>query len=878
MHPSDGEASRPLTRHALWLLIPALWLAACGPPPPQNEVPDAGNDPDTELPDGGDGDGEGNGDVEPEPPEPRLILTVEDQLDALGLDVASIQTSARPITDAASFDHDLSPLGRRLTLAPSEWVIAGLGNRCGQSGPSGPGVYHFGTQMHFECLWTETAGEKRPGYLDFMNRLSLKNPGTQSTRTLVTGRFSADVLEQAVIFNVHQPRSVGWQLTGWTLDNGVLIDHALPEGPDIVDTASTRGDFNGDGLDDILVGLLRGPEFSLYIFLQQPDHTFNLREPSSITRRSIEGTKSTDILSLSLAAGRLDGDAPDEVVVLARVWDPLASGASPRGKVHVYVFDHLHPIDGILPFLASPVLSYTDPERGAGQPIQTATVALGDFDADGLDELAIGGIGRLAPSYSEPTTYVTRILDDLVHGLEELATQVHQERHPHWNGSDVVGLILEVFTLAIEHDGDPARELLTNGRVLDLEGGQLREAYRYDPFISAHEHGHHSEATVAMGVGDAEGDGIHEVRVYHSSGGSADPMGVMEYWQHDDRRDRQQFSVHGAYPLIASLNSVHTYSPEQRGGTILEYVQGSHRTRLSAPVVHGLVAAAPAPPADRPDALLPSTSFEPAARSAIPVAAGASPLFGHVNEERFAPRRAEDFHLPGFPVALMRWGRGALGAREPEGELPTLQSTFEDEVLFSVMTYDAYDFVARTTTNELDEGAVLTVLLPRAPILKRVPLTVFNASIPQGSAAFEPFPHTPGAPLSYVTLNQASTLVRRATDADGWGAVGTTVRVEPGDFPYRSRLPLDARFHEVSAAARTWPLPLTGGWMISDFTSGPDDSVDLRLRPGEATAVVGVIPPLVAGSDTRSYDAGIFTYLERHASGQQFPVVNYWVE
>ena len=72
----------------------------------------------------------------------------------------------------------------------------------------------------------------------------------------------------------------------------------------------------------------------------------------------------------------------------------------------------------------------------------------------------------------------------------------------------------------------------------------------------------------------------------------------------------------------------------------------------------------------------------------------------------------------------------------------------------------------------------------------------------------------------------------------------------------------------------------TAGVVVVGYSVGVSAEASLQVLHGEESTYTGTVANLSsAGFATHAYDWGLFTYaMDDHASGQQFEVINYWVE
>jgi hypothetical protein len=196
-------------------------------------------------------------------------------------------------------------------------------------------------------------------------------------------------------------------LTQGEVDPAELFDPKPSESPEIDDeygAALVSGDFDGDRFDDLAVGapgeylagheragaveVLFGADFYLNAFPFDPTrHGLLHQDIPSIS----SVTETDDRFGAVLASGRFDADSLDDLAVGV---PREAEGSGPAAGAVAIVFG---PFSQVSP-MRNQFFAQDAPEAIAGTAEAgdqfAAALAAGDFDGDGVDDLAIGSPGE----------------------------------------------------------------------------------------------------------------------------------------------------------------------------------------------------------------------------------------------------------------------------------------------------------------------------------------------------------------------------------------------------------------------------------------------------------------------------------------------------
>ncbi len=866
-------------------------------------------------------DTDGTPDAGSEPDAGGDPVTVDDSLNTLGIDTTP---TARVDEAETPLPEDYSPLGSSCTVAETDELFVlgpqlldpvplvsqpALDNRAvllelsddltGDVGVNLTRLFEPGTP------WEADAGSSHPG-------ANGNGTSSQTTRTAVAADVDRDGQEELVIarFEPGDPNAfVDLLLT--IVDSpekqSAAKDFTQPERRvlarrNLRDVALAAADLDGDGDDDIVLGLATRDAAELLALELNDAGVFEVPDqPIATFARKIDGA-----LSLELAAGNLDFDNPAEIVAVV---NEFGQG----GRSRYWVFDDV--------FTAHAVMADDRALRiddGATYEAVVADVAVGDFDGDARDEIFLAGLTDLATRTCEPTGHVYLALEDLAAEapLAEVGGEYYRYNYvPTGNGCDEVAFnlrIRHVFVNALDIDGDGLAEVQANLRVFDdWQAGPLKEIHRLpdDETLQLDAGrrmgGAWSRATVAMATGDVNGDGRDdilsyaqwrgEVSVWGIEGPSVESASFRRIVSIPTQRGNSQTRI---YPVLVPADM-------DSDGLALKYSAGRYRLVFTEPIIMAALAAAPC--VDGID-----QNFDECRTSYGVSSAQSGGIDGTVSvrASTWVGGETKIFGIGASVRETVTTTASFSAGRSYQLEQTVEYTTGprEDTVIATVLPVDqySYDVVSHPDPNMV--GRTVVVNLPRTPITLQIERAFYNESTPAGAfkVGRNVFLHTPGDPQTYPTEGDADALI----DTGGLGHLGPLgelvdaagaalgpiaerllgrglksdravgVGASGGSSEIEIRFSESTDYRAGSEISYDLEAETTAGFVLGGSVGG---SLEAGLSWGSTSTTiyrgsVGDIAP--ADFPENGFSYGIFTYIYNYGdrSQPQFEVINYWVE
>jgi hypothetical protein len=728
--------------------------------------------------------------------------------------------------------------------------------------------------------------------------------GGQSTRAATAADLDGDGADEIVVAYLDPSDPVN--------DGVIFIDIAGADAPVTVTTAAGATDVaiaaidaDGDGDDELAIAAASGSEVT--VILAERDASGRIAAIADTARQL--AVVAGGAVSTELAAGNLDRDAGDELVVVVN-----ESGTDGGAVSRYRVFDDAAAGFGELT-AASPIRV----EDGGSFEAAVADVAVADIDADGTDEIVFGGLDEIVRDTCTAHLHLYLALDDAGDSPEPMAVlgQLAEPlRYLPSSGCDEVASELpvsHVFVNAVDIDGDGVSEIQANLRVFDdFTAGAFTELFAVDPQVLSgpDERGGSalSAATTAMEVADINGDGKGEliifaqhrnrIAVWGLDGPNLESAEFREVLEIETAFYNSQTRV---FPIIAAANV-------DSDGAVLQYSAVEYRFVFTEPVIIAALAAAPCIAGIDQNLEACTTSYGTSETTSGGVDGSVS-----VSASTFVSFEAKD---PFFGLGVE--GRSSLTATASFSAARSYSLTesveyttggLEDTVIFTTVPLDQYTYRVVAHPDPELVGTEIVINLPRSPITLQVEREFYNDSVVEGSfqVGSNVFLHSPGDIDSYPDEADADALI----DTGGLGHIGplgelvdsagealgplaetllgdgikasraVTVGEGSGQTTTEIVFSESTEYRAGAEIAYEAELAVTGGGVGVGMGVGVSAGAGISWGGSQSTTYRGTIGSIGASDFSDNiYSAGLFTYVFNYGNPEapQFEVINYWVD
>lgn len=821
--------------------------------------------------------------------DPDRPSDIESSLQVLGVDTSP---SDRVAPDQEPLPDDYSPLGSSREYGdaeegssdssanvPDELLIVGMEiaqnatpiSLIEKSGVQidGDGTINPGTTE----LLASFAGAEHPWAETYAWHDGSSNDG-RSLRSVAAADVDRDGFEEVVVVYVDTTaadRVLRIEIIDDLAAGFAITGDTLGDGDNILDVSIAAGDFNGDGIDQIAVGLsfanraelriLEG-DASSYAFDDTTTQTYDLNFDNPIT-------------SIELASGNIDYDNPAELAVIVNEFTRI-EGSGPTGASTFYLYDDL---DAGLNVIES------GPVQGQDGAVLSAVVAdldFGDVDGDGLDELVMGGLAEFQTGCEPYEAFIT-VMDDAFNGVEEIDADSFNAFFSKCPAFGPWRLrFLHVGTADL--DGDGIEEMYANSRVYDnlsqtsdllLIHELPDDTFLYDEQYSG---ARFTAASTSITAGDVTGDGRENIIVFAQWKGDIGIFGLSNI-------DSVGFAQLSTVDVTSFFNTQDRVEPMilpvnvDTDGPLLKYSEGEYELAFTEPVVIAAMAAAPCAEGIGQNLGACSTSFgqgtSETVAAEVTVTVTASVHVG-VQSKAEIPLVGVGVQSDFKKTVTATASVSAGGSYTVERSKTFTTGALEDGVVFTTIPYDRYTYTIESHPDPDLVGGTIVVSLPREPIILKVDREFYNENIVESGIAIDErvFQHTIGDISTYPTEGQKNQILSSSGGLEngpisvgqGTGSSGLEIAVST-EISVGGSLGLEY----------TKSLDVTAGPALFGYSVGYGVEASLTVTSGSQTTYSVEVGDLDAENfAANQYSYGMFTYVQQ-VGDQEIEVINFWI-
>lgn len=860
----------------------------------------------------------------PEPPAPPAPpLTVETSLKALGFDT---RITPRRDSDGIEYPQSYSPFGARLSLTeradgtqvfgnPTELVLAGVRLRnenevlytidhisnLSFANPPQPSVLYRRAQV--DVPW---ALESNP-----------RDAAPQTKRDATAADVDGDGLQE-LVFAYVEGNQIRLLVKDFDPAAPTEVNHVVMPPASVQSVADVRvvaADVDQDGRDEIVLGVGGGAGGGVALLVLA-----NVASgPTVLKELALPRTIAGSSVSLVLQSGSVDYDGASEFAIVVN--ELLGGSRDPdQAAARYYVFDDLAANFALLK--SGPIEVVVD-ERTVTALV--GHVAIGDIDKDQAGEVLLAGLAELSTN-CDTVEHILLVLDDAVRGFRQRsasAAEIPVEE------CDQAGdnVLRHVFVNVLDVDGDDDLEIQVNqyifeeaptGRNWDGSPG-LRRLGSSVLFPDGTQNLIFDRSFAAMTVADVNGDGRDDLITFRQKNeearGSGPQTTFVAFIDIYGTNDAGTFTRIGRIELtpeeewFRGINPIMVAISPDVDGQVLEYAKDHQLVFTEATVLAALAT----PPCGRNIGQNTDDCTTTWGRSEGVSAEGERELtieagitFGFKFNGGAATQSEASLKAKlSAAASLVRTQAYSLSKSTSYTTGP-----MEDSVVFYSVPVDVYTYRVISHPNAARHGSVIQVGLPRTPVVRLAERTYYNANLPAGAPTIgaNVFQHTPGSIDSYpsaarktqILQERRSQVERNRIDHGIGGRLATaTIPLFPpmpamvglqsdapgvGQGSGSTSVSLELNQENGNGAALQLGIELskesTVAGVIFDISVGFSATWSFNLKRAEGTVYEGSVGSIDAANfAAQQYRFGLFTYLQADPdSGDEFEVINYWVE
>ncbi len=661
----------------------------------------------------------------------------------------------------------------------------------------------------------------------------------------------------------------------------------------VEDISITAADLNGDGDDEIAVALAERGSIHILFFDYENDSFVELEN----TAKQFDSSNPGAFINTSLETGNIDYDNAEEI---ALVTNEIINGD--EGIARYYLYDDLLQN---LDLLEDGVVQGAD-EIGVFHSALIADISMGDIDGDGLDEIVFAGLRSFQTS-CESHEYIMVALDDRLHDFENIGNKIFSDflrdcpAFAPWR-------LRYVHVNTVDLDGDKVDEIQANQFVFNnfktaeawsdlylLPQGLIFEQNSTNRF---------GRTTSAFEIGDVTGDGRENIIIYNQ----ARPTNAvsMEIW--GDHQINGWSNLHSIpvkfFNAQSPIHPVIVPTNLDVDGPVLKYSEADYRFVFTEPVLIAALAAAPCQEGIGQVIDGCRTRYGTATTVAVDAEAALTLTAGvHAGVKTDISLFGIGAEVEAVTEVTTELTTSILAAYSLEQSVVFTTGPIQDSVIFTTIPLDQYTYVIESHPVPEYVGQEIVISLPRKPITIMAEKDFYNESAENGGFLLDSrvFQHTPGDISTYPTRSEKNSLTNQYFDTifdvldnpsdallDALNILELESELQTVDQGSGSRevtLQVNQSFGvgvgiNVSKEYRVSGEAGAGAKGIAGFTVGSSLGANLAISRGSTTLYSGSVGAIDATDfATNVYNYGLFAYTYKDAgSGQEFEVINYWVE
>ncbi len=545
------------------------------------------------------------------------------------------------------------------------------------------------------------------------------------------------------------------------------------------------------------------------------------------------------------------------------------------------------------------------------------SVASGDLDGDGIDEIVMGGPTQFETSCNAYGQIVVA-LDDAEHNFTQLGAYYEPNAafaYCDWSNANTGNKnqwkVYFAFINTVDLTGNGVPSIMANQFLYDYSPScptglcprldssnnamKLPDTTFMNPAGVNDYAGSLTPTRADVAVGDVTGDGRQNVLIYEQWHNQVEVWGQSQ----DTNVGTDGWDQLSSIPTTTYLAWNHVEPilvpvETEPSGPIMKYVAGSHRLVYTQPIVVAALAAAPCEKGIHQNLSACVTTFGQSTSSGGGTSASVSVTAGvTVGVEA-------EVDVPFVGTFTSQWTNTmSTTATRSISTSYTVTKTvtystgsMQDGVIFTTIPEDQYTYKIVSATNASLVDKLVVVSLPRQPITLIAERSFYNSAVapipehtfsdgrpPSTAPKIDStvFQHTIGDVTSYPTASQKDSLLSQYPDTTNLEKGPQTVG-EGTSSSTQLSIDVSNQISESNTLALDYNFDFqtTGEGHVFGFNVGYGTSAGLTVTSGTSTTYTGTVGSIDAADYSANYyQFGLFTYVQP-VNGQQIEVVNYW--